>query len=61
MQMIFDSDNFVVVHMVINATETFQPSAEEAKHGFEIVDKNVAKGLFITGDLALLFTQQILM
>lgn len=55
MQMLYDSDNFVVVHNPPDETE------EEAGKllGFELVDKRDNTTLYITGDWAAAFHRQI--
>jgi len=39
MQMLYDSDAFVVVHMQANEPLDGEPMPGIARHGFEIVDK----------------------
>jgi Protein of unknown function (DUF3567) len=62
MQMLYDSESFVVVHMQL---ETLGNDAAEAKkptlarHGFEIVDKRSGKEVYLDGSWAELFQQQI--
>lgn len=68
MQMLYDSDSFVVVHMLPDAVEpalaqsTDSPPAapQLARHGFEIVDKRSGKELYLDGSWAEMFQQQIL-
>ena len=71
MQMLYDSESFVVVHV-----QTDQPSLmgkhdllednegrklpAMARHGFEIVDKRSGKELYLDGSWAELFQMQIL-
>jgi hypothetical protein len=50
MQMLYDSDSFVVVH--VQPTEGDTP-------GFEIVDKRSGKEVYLDGSWAELFQQQI--
>jgi hypothetical protein len=61
MQMLYDSDSFVVVH--VQPTEDDQPVAANvpvlARHGFEIVDKRSGKEVYLDGSWAELFQQQI--
>jgi hypothetical protein len=64
MQMLYDSESFVVVHMqldgdgaVLDAAEIKKPSL--ARHGFEIVDKRSGKEVYLDGSWAELFQQQI--
>lgn len=64
MQMLYDSESFVVVHMqldgeiaALDTTETKKPTL--ARHGFEIVDKRSGKEVYLDGSWAELFQQQI--
>lgn len=61
MQMLYDSDSFVVVH--VQPTESEAPAAPNlpvlARHGFEIVDKRSGKEVYLDGSWAELFQQQI--
>jgi hypothetical protein len=61
MQMLYDSDSFVVVH--VQPTENEAPAAPHlpvlARHGFEIVDKRSGKEVYLDGSWAELFQQQI--
>ena len=61
MQMLYDSDTFVVVHLQANEGEV--ASAPDlpvlARHGFEIVDKRSGKEVYLDGSWAELFQQQI--
>jgi hypothetical protein len=72
MQMLYDSDSFVVVHMQVAAEESSMSvlnSAESeifaaktpmlARNGFEIVDKRSGKEVYLDGSWAELFQQQI--
>ncbi len=75
MQMLYDSDSFVVVHMQVDAVEesVSAPSASASdisiaegvkapvlsRHGFEIVDKRSGKEVYLDGSWAELFQQQI--
>lgn len=63
MQMLYDSDSFVVVHMQANegATGEAVPGAPRlpARHGFEIVDKRSNKEVYLDGSWADLFQRQI--
>lgn len=62
MQMLYDSDTFVVVHMVADAVEPAagMPSAPQmARHGFEIVDKRHGKEVFLDGSWAELFQERL--
>lgn len=63
MQMLYDSDSFVVVHLVpdLDLTPTTQPAAPQlARHGFEIVDKRSGKEVYLDGSWAEMFQQIIL-
>jgi Protein of unknown function (DUF3567) len=62
MQMLYDSESFVVVHMQLDTqnndgTEIKKPAL--ARHGFEIVDKRSGKEVYLDGSWAELFQQQI--
>ncbi len=62
MQMLYDSESFVVVHMQPvedeeNATVPAPPVL--ARHGFEIVDKRSNKEVYLDGSWAELFQQKI--
>ena len=62
MQMLYDSESFVVVHMQLETlgndpAEIKKPSL--ARHGFEIVDKRSGKEVYLDGSWAELFQQQI--
>jgi len=63
MQMLYDSDSFVVVH--VQPTENDDAPAATpnlpvlARHGFEIVDKRSGKEVYLDGSWAELFQQQI--
>ena len=66
MQMLYDSDSFVVVHMRPDAVEPETPedgteaSPQLARHGFEIVDKRSGKEVYLDGSWAEMFQQKIL-
>lgn len=72
MQMLYDSDSFVVVHMQVDAVEPDVPASNTAasdtpviktpvlaRYGFEIVDKRSGKEVYLDGSWAELFQQQI--
>ena len=67
MRTLYDSDSFVVVHMLAQALVVDVPgSATEApavpmleRHGFEIVDKRSGKEVYLDGSWAELFKQHI--
>jgi hypothetical protein len=68
MQMLYDSESFVVVHMLPDAVEistqvlndTAPPQPQLTRHGFEIVDKRSGKEVYLDGSWAEMFQQQIL-
>ena len=72
MQMLYDSESFVVVHMLPDATDMpgevaagassspvqpREPTLE--RHGFEIVDKRSGKEVYLDGSWAEMFQRQI--
>ena len=61
MNMLYDSDSYVVVH--VQPTEGDTPVAPHvpvlARNGFEIVDKRSGKEVYLDGSWAELFQQQI--
>jgi hypothetical protein len=67
MQMLYDSDSFVVVHMQPDEDEAPAVSStgssdipQLARHGFEIVDKRSGKEVYLDGSWAEMFQLQIL-
>jgi len=60
MHMLYDSDSFVVVHMLANEAAEGEPAPGEARHGFEIVDKRANKEVYLDGSWAEVFQRQIL-
>ena len=64
MQMLYDCDSFVVVHLVpdLDLTPTTLPPSgpQLARHGFEIVDKRSGKEVYLDGSWAEMFQQIIL-
>ncbi len=68
MHMLYDSDSFVVVHMLPDAVAAENPALHDAapavpqlaRHGFEIVDKRSGKEVYLDGSWAEMFQQQIL-
>ncbi|MFM9880695.1 MAG: DUF3567 domain-containing protein [Burkholderiaceae bacterium] len=68
MQMLYDSESFVVVHMQADAPDDTAAADGEAagpsvptlvRHGFEIVDKRSGKEVYLDGAWAELFQQHI--
>ena len=62
MQMLYDSDSFVVVHMVPDSEDDASESAgpQLARHGFEIVDKRSGKEVYLDGSWAEMFQEKIM-
>ena len=65
MKMLYDSDSFVVVHMLPDAdlgaaAEKTAPPPQLMRHGFEIVDKRSGKEVYLDGSWAEMFQKQIL-
>ncbi len=71
MQMLYDSESFVVVHMLPDVLQAVDASAKDsqdkpgpvpqlARHGFQIVDKRSGKELYLDGSWAEMFQQKIL-
>jgi len=64
MNMLYDSDSFVVVHMQpvadLGTAEDGSQQPQLARHGFEIVDKRSGKEVYLDGSWAEMFQQQIL-
>jgi hypothetical protein len=59
MQMLYDSDTFVVVHIQANEAPVGEVQPVEVRHGFEIVDKRSNKEVYLDGDWAEVFQRQI--
>ena len=59
MQMLYDSEAFVVVHMQANAPADGEPEPMMARHGFEIVDKRHNREVYLDGSWADAFQRQI--
>lgn len=61
MQMLYDSDAFVVVHINAAQADNLNPHNEgkPKRDGFEIVDKRSNKELYLDGVWALVFQDQI--
>jgi hypothetical protein len=62
MQMLYDSESFVVVHMVPDDDEDLPETngPQLARHGFEIVDKRSGKEVYLDGSWAEMFQEKIL-
>jgi len=60
MHMLYDSDSFVVVHMLANQAAQGEQEPDVARHGFEIVDKRANKEVYLDGSWAEVFQRQIL-
>jgi hypothetical protein len=60
MHMLYDSESFVVVHMLANQAAEGEQEPKVARHGFEIVDKRVNKEVYLDGSWAEVFQRQIL-
>jgi hypothetical protein len=68
MNMLYDSDSFVVVHMLPDADRLEEARASTegpqlpqlARHGFEIVDKRTGKEVYLDGSWAEMFQLKIL-
>jgi len=62
MNTLYDSDSFVVVHLLPDApVDASAPAGKPAlaRHGFEIVDKRSGKQVYLDGLWAELFQQRI--
>ncbi len=67
MQMLYDSESFVVVHVLPDEDDEATPATAGmpgnlpvlARHGFEIVDKRSGKEVYLDGSWAELFQQKI--
>ena len=59
MQMLYDSDSFVVVHLQANEAVEGEPSPNMVRNGFEIVDKRSNKEVYLDGSWADAFQRQI--
>lgn len=68
MQMLYDSDSFVVLHLQpehatpspITLSDGKTPVPPMPRHGFEIVDKRSGKEVYLDGSWAEMFQQTIL-
>ena len=62
MQMLYDSESFVVVQIHANAPEESAPPPaipHMARNGFEIVDKRSGKEVYLDGSWAEMFQQRL--
>ena len=59
MQMLYDSDSFVVVHLQANEAPEGAAQPRSVRHGFEIVDKRSNKEVYLDGSWAEAFQRQI--
>ncbi len=62
MQMLYDSDSFVVVQIHANARDESAPEPLEPqlmRHGFEIVDKRSGKEVYLDGSWAEMFKERL--
>ncbi len=55
MNVLYNSDSFAVLQVDLPA----EPGRADALHGVEIVDKSARRGIFLEGELARLFTEQV--
>ena len=63
MQLLYDSESFVVVQIHANAPDESAPRPvvpELARHGFEIVDKRSGKEVYLDGSWAEMFQQRLI-
>lgn len=62
MQLLYDSESFVVVQIHANAPEASAPrpaTPQLARHGYEIVDKRSGKQVYLDGSWAEMFQQRL--
>ena len=62
MQMLYDSESFVVVQIHANAPDEAAPAPtvpQLARNGFEIVDKRSGKEVYLDGSWAEMFQQRL--
>lgn len=62
MNLLYESDDFAVMHLLANASQDDAPTAGRPvleRHGFEIVDKRSGKEVYLDGSWAEVFQQQL--
>ena len=62
MQMLYDSETFVLVHIHANAPDESAPeptTPQLARNGFEIVDKRSGKEVYLDGSWAEMFQMRL--
>ena len=62
MQLLYDSESFVVVQFHANSPEESAPRPtipQMARHGFEIVDKRSGKEVYLDGSWAEMFKERL--
>lgn len=59
MHILYDSDTFVVIHMLANEAPEGEVAPLLPRHGFEIVDKRTNKEVYLDGSWATAFQRQI--
>lgn len=59
MQMLYDSDSFVVVQMVATPPEEATGQPQLLRQGFEIVDKRHGREVYLDGSWAELFQERL--
>jgi hypothetical protein len=59
MQMLYDSDSFVVVQMVAAPEDTPEGQPQLLRQGFEIVDKRHGREVYLDGSWAELFQARL--
>ena len=62
MQLLYDSESFVVVQIHANAPEASAPrptAPQLARHGYEIVDNRSGKQVYLDGSWAEMFQQRL--
>lgn len=59
MQMLYDSESFVVVQMVATAPQGGEDTPQLPRQGFEIVDKRHGREVYLDGSWAELFEERL--